>query len=129
VSSSRPPEEFRIPWIEEIRHRTPKARVETEAHGEAVGDISALLGALDRLLNALAEIREDPERPAYPAPGKASVRVRCRGADILELEDDAVAQAREFFGDDGDMRLAVVPGYEISREGGGFTAGVTVRER
>jgi hypothetical protein len=92
-------------------------------------------------VNALAEIRDEPERePVYAVPSKASVTVRAEGRDIIQLEDRAIAQARRFLGDeDGAMRLAVVPGYEISGhqyEIHGdkvryvtFTASVTVRER
>src|SRR5580700_9051111 len=68
VSSSRPPEDMRIPWVEEIRHRTALAAAGhaavagPEAFMEEIGDIGVLLGALDRLVNALAAIRDEPAR-------------------------------------------------------------------
>jgi hypothetical protein len=138
MSSSRPPEDMRIPWVEEIRHRTalaaadPVAVAGPEAFMQAIGDISVLLGALDRIMNALAGIRSEPERePAWAAPSKASVTVRAEGRNIIELEDCAIRQARQFLGDeDGTMRLAIVPGYEIGDyQYEAFTASVTVRER
>ena len=142
MSSSRPPEDMRIPWIEEIRYRTATAASNTrpESFSEAVGDISVLVGALDRLMNALAEIRDEPDREAvYSVPAKAMVCVQAYGRNVIEVEDYAVAQARQFFGDEEDqrMRLAVVPGYEIAGwehkpTGKGyksFVANVTVRER
>jgi len=131
----------RIPWIEEIRLRSALAAPESAGHAEAIGDICVLVGALDRIMNAVAEIRGEPSRePVWAAPSKASVTVRVEGKDVIELEDYAVRQARQFFGDeDGAMLVAVVPGYEISGyqyEIHGdevryvtFTASVTVRER
>lgn len=136
--STRPPEDMRIPWVEEIRLRTamaaadPVAVAGPEAFMQAIGDIGVLLGALDRLVNALAMIRDEPDRePVRAAPDKASVTVRAVGRDILQLEDTAVRQARRFLGDeDGTMLLAVVPGYEISDyQYETFAASVTVRER
>jgi hypothetical protein len=129
---------MRIPWVEEIRHRTALAAADPaevagpEAFMEAIGDIGVLLGALDRLVNALAAIRDEPARePVYAVPSKASVTVRAEGRDIIQLEDRAMRQARRFLGDeDGTMLLAAVPGYEISDyQYETFTASVTVRER
>lgn len=134
---------MRIPWVEEIRMRTATAAADPGrlAFNDAIGDTYVLVAALDRLVNALAEIRSEPDRePVYAAPTKASVTVRVEGRDIIHLEDEAIRHARQFLGDeDGTMRLHVVPGYEISgyqyeiRDGKvhyvTFTASVTVRER
>lgn len=141
MPSTRPPEEFRIPGIEKIRLRTALAATDPkpESFSDALEDIRVLIGALDLLVNELAEIRDEPDRePACSAPSKAVVRVQAYGKDVTELEDYAIAQARQFFGDDDShLRLYVIPGYEIAGwehkpTGKGwksFVASVTIRER
>ncbi len=51
MGDTRPPEELRMPWIEEIRLRVARHQPHTEAEGELVTGAMMLLAAVDHVMN------------------------------------------------------------------------------